>query len=78
MLLQHQKKKDKLFNKLLLVKKQSAGDSINFEIENIIEETKSSDLNYYKATNKLNEFNRNGRNNDNGRPTKRTVYQLEK
>ena len=54
------------------MRKQSAGDTIIFEIENIIEETNNGDINYYKVTNELNEFNRNG----NGRTTKRIVQQL--
>ena len=54
------------------MRKQSVGDTIIFEIENLIEETNNGDINYYKVTNKLNEFNRNG----NGRTTKRIVQQL--
>ena len=69
-------KKDKYFNKFLWVRKQSACDTIIFEIENIIEEINNSDINYYKVTNKLTEFNRNGRSNDDGRATKKTVQQL--
>ena len=58
------------------MRKQPAGDSIIFETENIIEETNNGDINYYKVTNELNDFNRNGRSNDDGRSTKRTVQQL--
>ena len=43
------------------MRKQSGGDNVNFEIENIIEETNNGDISFYKGTNKLNEFNRNGR-----------------
>ena len=68
-------KKDKLFNRLLSVGKQHAGDKIIFEIENIIEKTSNGDINYYKVTNELNEFNKNGRSNYNRRGTKRTIQQ---
>ena len=68
-------KKDKLFNRLLSVRKQHAGDKIIFEIENIIEKTSNGDINYYKVTNELNEFNKNGRSNYNRRGTKRTIQQ---
>ena len=47
-------KKSMLFNKLLSVKKQSAGNTIIFEIENIIEETNNHEINCYKVINKLN------------------------
>lgn len=67
----NQNKKDKLFNKFSPVRKQSAGDSIIFEIENIFEETIHSDINYCKVTNELNKFNRND-----GQATKTTVQQL--
>ena len=58
------------------MRKQSIGDSIIFETENIIKETNNGDINHYKVTSKLNEFNRNGRTNDDGRATKITVQQL--
>ena len=57
------------------MRKQSPGDSITFAIENIIEETNNGDINHYRVTNKLNEFKRNGRSNDDERFTKRTVQQ---
>ena len=69
-------KKDKLFNKFLLVRKQSAGDSIIFKTENISEETNNGDISCKTVTNKLKEFNRNGRSNDDGWATKRTVQKL--
>ena len=59
-------KKDKLFKKFLLVRKQSAGDSIIFKTENISEETNNGDISCKKVTNELKEFNRNGRSNDDG------------
>ena len=65
-----------LFNKLLSVKKQSAGNTIIFEIENIIEETNNHEINCYKVINKLNQFNRNSRGNDDGQATNKTVQQL--
>ena len=67
--------KEKLSNKILWMRKQSPGDSITFAIENIIEETNNGDINHYRVTNKLNEFKRNGRSNDDERFTKRTVQQ---
>ena len=54
------------------MRKQSAGHTIIFEIENIIEETNNGYVSYYKGTNK----NRNDRGNENRRPAKRTVQQL--
>ena len=57
------------------MRKECASDKIIFEIENIIEETNNDDTNSYKVTNELNEFNKNGRSNDNGQSTKRTVQQ---
>ena len=57
------------------MRKQSGGENVNFEIENIIEETNNGDISFYKGTTKLNEFNRNGRSNDDRRATKRTVQQ---
>ena len=58
------------------MRKQSVYDTIIFEIENIIEEINNGDINYYKVTNKLTEFDRNGRSNYDGRATKKTVQQL--
>ena len=55
----NQNKKDKLFNKFLLMRKQSAGDNFVFEIENIVEETNNVDILYYKVTNELIKFNKN-------------------
>ena len=41
------------------MRKQSAGDSFVFEIENIVEETNNVDILYYKVTNELIKFNKN-------------------
>ena len=54
----NQNKKDKLFNKFLLMRKQSAGDNFVFEIENIVEEANNVDILYYKVTNELIKFNK--------------------
>ena len=68
-------KKDKSFNRFLARRKQSTGESIIFEIKNIIEQTKPGDFAYCDINNELEEFN-DGRVNDNRANLKRTISEF--
>ena len=56
-------RKDKSFNHFLALRKETADDSIIFEIAKLVEETKSGSFEYYEINSELEEFN-DGRASD--------------
>ena len=55
-----------------MLRKETADDSIMFEIKNIVEETKTNSFDYYDISTELEEFN-NGRADDNRTTLKRPI-----
>ena len=55
-----------------MLRKETANDSIMFEIKNIVEETKTNSFDYYDISTELEEFN-NGRADDNRITLKRPI-----
>ena len=65
-------RKDKSFIRFLAIRKETADDSVIFEIKNILEQTKTSGFDYYDINSKLEEIN-DGRSDDNRTNFKRSV-----
>ena len=65
-------KKDKSLDRFLALRKQNAGETIIFEIKNIIDEANSGEIDYYQLSNELSQFN-NGRSYDNRKNFKRSI-----
>ena len=55
-----------------MLRKETADDSIMFEIKNIVEETETNSFDYYDISTELEEFN-NGRADDNRTTLKRPI-----
>ena len=65
----------KSFNRFLELRKDTADDSIIFEINNIVEENKTGSFDYYNISSELGEFN-NGRFNNNRSNLKRPISEF--
>ena len=69
--------KDKSFNRFLALRKETANESIIFEIRNIVEETKTGSFDYYDINSELEEFN-SGRFDDSRSNLKRPISELSR